>query len=75
MAEKLTDKLLREIALPGSGNRIVYDADVKGFGARVTAAGARSFILNYRINGRERRHTSASFRHGQFGLRGKKRRS
>ena len=61
MAEKLTDKLVREMAAPDSGNRIVYDAEVKGFGARITAAGARSFVLNYRINGRERRHTIGQF--------------
>ena len=61
MAEKLIDKLVRELAPPGSGNRIVYDVDVKGFGARITAGGARSFILNYRIAGRERRHTIGGF--------------
>jgi integrase len=61
MGEHLTDKLVRELASPGSGNRVVYDAEVKGFGARVTAAGGRSFVLNYRINGRERRHTIGQF--------------
>jgi hypothetical protein len=39
-----------------------YDQDVKGFGRRVTAAGARSFILNYRTRGgRERRFTTGRF--------------
>jgi site-specific recombinase XerD len=61
MAEKLTDKIVRELRVPAAGNRIVYDTEVKGFGARITAAGARSFILNYRINGRERRHTIGQF--------------
>jgi len=61
MAEKLTDKLVREQPSPAIGNRIVYDAEVKGFGIRITAAGARSFILNYRVNGRERRHTIGQF--------------
>src|SRR4051794_6997277 len=61
MGEHLTDKLVRELASPGSGNRVVYDAAVKGFGARITAAGGRSFVLNYRINGRERRHTIGQF--------------
>jgi hypothetical protein len=38
------------------------DATVKGIGARVTAAGARAFVLNYRIrSGRERRYTIGSF--------------
>ena len=61
VAEKLTDKLVREMTPPGSGNRIMYDAEVKGFGARITAAGARSFVINYRIKGRERRHTIGQF--------------
>ena len=35
---------------------------MKGFGCRVTAAGARAFILNYRTNsGRERRYTIGAF--------------
>ena len=42
---------------PSSGNRRVYDTDVRGFGIRVTATGAKSFVLNYRVNGRERRYT------------------
>ena len=61
MGEKLTEKLVRELTAPGNGNRIVYDTEVRGFGARITAAGSRSFVLNYRINGRERRHTIGQF--------------
>src|SRR5438105_10377101 len=61
MADKLTDKMVREAVPPATGNRIVYDSEVRGFGARITAAGNRSFILNYRINGRERRHTIGQF--------------
>ncbi len=60
MADELTDKLAK--AMPGheTGNRITYDVDVKGFGVRVTSAGAKAFILNYRAGGRERRITSGS---------------
>jgi integrase len=56
---KLSDNLLPKLPTPKRGNRITYDAAVKGFGARVTAAGARSFVLNYRrrSDGRERRIT------------------
>src|ERR1051325_3140076 len=61
MAEKLTDKVVRDLALPEAGNRIVYDTEVRCFGVRLTAAGSRSFVLNYRINGRERRHTIGAF--------------
>jgi integrase len=58
MATKLTPKLVAGIAAPARGNRIEYDTDVKGFGVRVTAGGAKAFVLNYRNGaGRERRLT------------------
>lgn len=58
MAERITDRLVKELQPPAKGNRITYDTEVRGFGARITAAGAVSFILNYRnAEGRERRHT------------------
>jgi integrase len=49
------------LAIPAEGNRITYDSEVKGFGVRVTSAGAKSFILNYRAGGRERRITIGSY--------------
>ena len=59
MAQKLTDK----IAKTSPGPALVWDEDVKGFGLRVTAAGSRAFILNYRRkgDGRVRRWTIGSF--------------
>ena len=61
MAEKLTDKLVKSLPTPPSGNRITYDSEVRGFGMRVTAKGARAFILNYRVSGRERRYTIGAY--------------
>lgn len=62
MASKLTDTIVKAQPAPTTGNRITYDEVVKGFGVRITAAGARSFILNYRTrNGRERRYTIGQF--------------
>jgi len=60
---KLTDKIVRTLPVPDKGNRITYDTDVLGFGARVTAAGAIAFVLNYRrkSDGRERRATIGQF--------------
>jgi integrase len=57
MTLKLTDRIISELPLPATGNRIEYDTEVKGFGIRLTAGGSRSFVLNYRIGRRERRHT------------------
>ncbi len=61
MAIKLTNKVVRALPSPARGNKITYDSEIKGFGARVTAAGAKAFILNYRVNGRERRITIGSY--------------
>jgi hypothetical protein len=63
MPRRLTDKLAKAAPRPPRGSRIVYDTVVKGFGLRVTAAGSRAFVLNYRCkaDGRERRYTIGSF--------------
>lgn len=61
MRQKLTDSIVKDLPIPAKGNKIHYDSEVKGFGVRVTAAGARAFILNYRTrSGRERRYTIGS---------------
>ncbi len=54
---RLTEQSIKKAPLAGRGNRIHYDDGVPGFGLRVTKAGARAFVLNYRIHGRERRLT------------------
>jgi integrase len=63
MSQKLTDKTIKSLEVPKKGNRITYDSDVTGFGCRVTAAGARAFVLNYRrrADGVERRYTIGAF--------------
>lgn len=52
---KLTDATVRALPAPDRGNKVTYEGG--GFGVRVTAAGAKSFVLNYRAEGRERRIT------------------
>lgn len=61
MAEELTDKSVKAVPKPATGNQVTYDNEVKGFGVRVTAAGARAFVVNYRASGRERRITIGNF--------------
>lgn len=41
---------------------ILWDASIPGFGLRTTKAGVKSYILQYRIHGRQRRYTIG--RHG-----------
>jgi integrase len=57
--EQLTDAQIRRLEPPARGYRIVYDGAVKGFAVRVTAAGAKAFVMNYYVRGtgRERRYT------------------
>jgi integrase len=57
----LTETLVKKATPPESGNAITYDAEIKGFGLRLTAAGSKSFVLNYRIAGRERRMTIGGY--------------
>lgn len=54
----LTERLIRD-AKPDDKTRILWDSQIKGLGVRVTPAGVKSYILNYRVAGRERRATLA----------------
>jgi integrase len=54
---KLTDRTVATLAAPAQGSRIVWDSEVRGFGVRITQAGVKAFVLNYRLARRERRYT------------------
>ena len=54
----LTERRIRE-AKPEPRTRIIWDSQVRGLGVRITTAGVKSYILNYRAGGRERRATLA----------------
>ena len=58
---KLTDKIIRSLEPPVTGNRLFYDSEIPGFALRVTRRGARSFVLNYYASGAERRLTIGSY--------------
>ncbi len=62
LRHRLTDSTVKKLPAPARGNKIYYDTLVDGFGLRVTANGARSFVLNYRTRAdrRERRYTIGS---------------
>src|SRR5437588_7640077 len=61
----LSEETIKRLRAPAKGNSITYFAGAtiqgakapRGFGVRVTATGARAFVLNYRIRGREHRYT------------------
>jgi integrase len=64
-AASLSEETIRRLPAPAKGNSITYFAGAtiqgakapRGFGVRVTASGARAFVLNYRLRGREHRFT------------------
>jgi len=61
MGKRIVEKMVLKLVPPAKGNRIYYDSEVPGFGVRITTAGAISFVLNYRVHGRERRFTIGNY--------------
>lgn len=65
MAIKLSENFVRDQVPPPKGAITIWDDPgqrkahdgVRGFGLRIHAGGAKSFFLNYRLNGVERRYT------------------
>ncbi len=61
----LSEETIKRLQVPANGNSITYFAGAtiqgakapRGFGVRVTASGARAFIINYRLRGPEHRFT------------------
>lgn len=69
MATGLNEAAIKGLPVPEKGNRVHYFAGAvlqgmqapRGFGVRVTAAGIKSFVLNYRHLGRECRYTIGQY--------------
>jgi integrase len=61
---RLTDDIIKRLQPPPRGNKLKRDTEAKGLAIRVTAAGNKTFVFNYRrrADGVERRQ-----RIGQFG--------
>jgi site-specific recombinase XerD len=52
--QRLTKRLV-EATIPEAHDLYLWDSEVVGFGLKVTPAGAKSFVLQYRFEGRSRR--------------------
>lgn len=58
---RISDRQVKSLEAPTKGNRVTYDDKISGFGVRVTSAGKKAFVLNYRFKGRERRITIGAY--------------
>jgi hypothetical protein len=61
LVEKLSDASARKALPPTRGQLFLWDAEIKGFALRVTCGGAKSFVLDYRVDGRQRRITLGNY--------------
>lgn len=48
MRRRLTDRTVKGLPSPAAGNHVIFDELIKGFGVRITTAGAKAFVLKYR---------------------------
>ncbi len=60
MKHKLNDTLVNKLPVPAKMT-IVWDSEVAQFGVRVSPAGSKTFIKDYRHHGRQRRYTIGDF--------------
>ena len=61
MTERLPDTIARKTLPPARGQTLLWDGEVKGFALRVTSGGAKSFVVDYRVDGRQRRFTIGAY--------------
>lgn len=57
MRRRIVQRTIGKLTPAEHGNRIVWDAEIPGFGVRITSAGVVAFVLDYRMHGRKRRYT------------------
>jgi hypothetical protein len=61
MLTRLSKRIV-DVATPAPRDYFPWDQRVKGFGAKITPAGAKIYVLEFRCKGRQRRYTVG--RHG-----------
>lgn len=60
-AKKLTAQAVENAEIPAKGRSETWDTLVRGLGLRVTDRGSKSWVVMYRVNGRQRRLTLGSY--------------
>jgi Arm domain-containing DNA-binding protein len=54
---RLTKTVVECLGAPAQGYTLHWDGELRGFGVRVTARGVKTFVLQRRVNGKDRRIT------------------
>lgn len=57
LPQKITKSYVDRLSTPETGQAFIRDTELKGFAMRVTSSGAKSFILEKRIDGKVKRLT------------------
>lgn len=53
--QKLTKRVVDAAPIPASGESLIFDDEIPGFGLRVFPSGRKSYLIQYRSGGRTRR--------------------
>src|SRR4051812_40892223 len=61
MQAKLTKKTIEGFRPPLRTREIVWDTALPGFGLRITPAGHKGFVVQYRVGGRSRQMTLGDY--------------
>jgi integrase len=51
---KITKRSVDTLASPGPDRFVVWDTELKGFGLRLTEGGRKTYVVKYRVDGRQR---------------------
>ncbi len=57
----INERLIQSLKLPQEKYKIYWDEKIVGFGIRITNNNAKSFVLRYVIDGRERKYTIGKY--------------
>ena len=57
----INERLIQSLKIPSNKYKIYWDEKIVGFGIRITNNNARSFVLRYVIDGREKKYTIGKY--------------
>lgn len=61
MRQRLNDKSVKALPTPAKNATTTWDDQISGFAVRVAKSGTKTFLLDYRIHGRQRRYSIGQY--------------